>query len=305
MKVNSPINNNINYNENRSSDAVYTGIAGALMGGSAGALYGVSKKPDFDQFSKTAYKLLENAAKNEQKQLRKIAKRLSNDPKYELSKEQTALLEKFQLTGKSPKDISLAASKIGREHNLEAITERVQKTIDKIKLHIQNINEIKIAKDKNTPAVKERVNNYIKENAAEFFQEGTFKNKKDAVSFFNKKLKSLKEFQNKVDVLAKNQIQNAIDFANGLSDIFSAKQNEIKDSIITAYKNHKSTKYMILGGLVAGIAAGLTAFTQKEKVKEVYVPVKEELPHKTGKSVPEQAAEEISKEVDTEKEIDD
>ena len=70
MNVN-PQSNNItasNYNENKSADAMYTGIAGALMGGSAGALYGAVRKPNFDQFSKTAFTLLEDISKNDQKQ---------------------------------------------------------------------------------------------------------------------------------------------------------------------------------------------------------------------------------------------
>lgn len=296
--------NNRPVENTKNSDAVYSGIAGALMGGAAGSLYGVTKNPTFDEFAKTAFNVLENVSKDEQKQLRKIAKRLSNDSKYELSKQQKALLEKLHLNGKSPKEMSIAASKITRTNNLEAINGKVQSSVEKIKEHIKNIKEIKNSTDTTIPSVKERVNQYIKESAQEFAPEQNFKNKREAVTFLNKKVKNLKTFQQKLGNLAKNQFDGAMEFTKSLSEIFTAKNNQVKDSIIAAYKNAKSTKYMLLGGLVAGIAAGLTALTQKEKVKEVFVPVRVEPQCEQCQDCDSVSAEDISQEVN-EEEIDD
>ena len=307
MNVN-PQSNNItanNYTENKGADAVYTGIAGALMGGSAGALYGAVRKPNFDQFSKTAFTLLEDISKNDQKQLRKIADRLSKDPNFELTKEQQALLERFKLNGKTPKEIKIAASKNARVHDYQSINERLQRSVDKIKLHLQNIIDIPASSKKDSITVKEKINKYINEYASEFTGDKTFNSRKEAVSFFNKKIKAIKEFQKTVAHSAQKQAQGAFELTNTLTNLFKSKQNELKDSIITAFKDGQSRKYMLLGGFIAGIAAGITAFTQKTKVKEIYVPVKEDFSSNNSKSPSETELDNFSQEVDNEREIDD
>lgn len=271
-------------------DAAVTGAAGALIGGSSAAIIGSLAKPDFVDFAKTADKMDNKYLQNEQKELRKIAKALEKDAKTKLSKEQKELLEYYELSGKSPKEIKITASQIGRRYHLDAMGERLDKSIEKTQKHLdtlkkyfeENIDAAKYSSAFDEEFAKtngaKNINEYAKKHADVFrVIEDTkpavpkFKTVEDAVKFLETRTGKLKKFQTKLDNTINRVFNIELNNSAALREIFESKKGSTFDAVMNTFRNAKAKKYAGFGALFAGIAAGLTAYSNSGKVQTIEV----------------------------------